>query len=79
VRRAQTPVQKPAARTTPKKKRVIPSKSKSKPVLPRVRATVAADSPDTMLLVGGFALFVLVLGDTIFLTLSARFLRGAGG
>ena len=58
---------------------MIASKSTQKPVLPRVRATVAADSPDTMLLVGGFALFVLVLGDTIFLTLSARFLREAGG
>ncbi len=79
VRRAQTPVQRPPARKTPKKKRVIASKPKQTRVLPRVRATVAADSPDTMLLVGGFALFVLVLGDTIFLTLSARFLREAGG
>ena len=65
-------------RKTPKKKRVIPSKP-TKPVLTGVRSTVAADSPDTLLLVGGFALFVLVLGDTIFLTLSARFLREAGG
>jgi hypothetical protein len=79
VRRARTPVQEPPATQTPKKKRVIPSKSTQKPVLSSVRATVAADSPDTMLLVGGFALFVLVLGDTIFLTLSARFLREAGG
>ena len=78
VRRARTPVQEPPATKTPKKKRVIPSKQTQKPVLTRVRATVA-DSPDTMLLVGGFALFVLVLGDTIFLTLSARFLREAGG
>ncbi len=79
MRRARTPVQKPQARKTPKKKRVIAPKSTQTPVLPRVQANVVADSPDTMLLVGGFALFVLVLGDTIFLTLSARFLREAGG
>jgi hypothetical protein len=31
-----------------------------------------------MLLIGGVALFVLVLGDTLFLAFSARYLRGAG-
>jgi hypothetical protein len=30
-----------------------------------------------MLLAGGLALFVLVLADTVFLTLSTRLLRGA--
>lgn len=37
-----------------------------------------ADSPDALLLIGGLALFVLVLCDTVFLTLSTRSLRGAG-
>jgi hypothetical protein len=32
-------------------------------------------SPDTMLLIGGLALFVLVLADTVFLTVSTRLLR----
>lgn len=32
-------------------------------------------SPDGMLLAGGLALFVLLLGETIFLALSVRFLR----
>jgi hypothetical protein len=41
------------------------------PPLVREKAT----SPDTMLLVGGIALFVLILADTVFLTLSARVLR----
>jgi hypothetical protein len=43
------------------------------------RATVSTDaaSPDTLLLVGGLALFVLVLGETVFLALSSRFLREA--
>ncbi len=43
------------------------------PSLAREEAT----SSDTMLLVGGLALFVLVLADTVFLTLSTRYLRGA--
>jgi hypothetical protein len=34
-----------------------------------------ATSPDTMLLAGGLALFVLVLADMVFLTLSTRVLR----
>jgi hypothetical protein len=34
-----------------------------------------ATSPDTMLLLGGLALFVLVLADMVFLTLSTRVLR----
>ena len=34
-----------------------------------------ATSPDTMLMVGGLALFVLVLADVVFLTMSTRVLR----
>jgi hypothetical protein len=34
-----------------------------------------ATSPDTMLLIGGLALFFLVLADMVFLTLSTRVLR----
>ncbi|HEX2306873.1 MAG TPA: hypothetical protein VHI14_00975 [Jatrophihabitantaceae bacterium] len=34
-----------------------------------------ATSPDTMLLLGGLALFFLVLADMVFLTLSTRVLR----
>jgi hypothetical protein len=41
------------------------------PTLSREEAT----SPDTMLLVGGLALFFLVLADMVFLTLSTRVLR----
>jgi hypothetical protein len=37
-----------------------------------------AHSPDALLLTGGLALFVLVLFDTVFLTLSTRFSRGWG-
>jgi hypothetical protein len=34
-----------------------------------------ATSPDTLLMVGGLALFFLVLADVVFLTLSTRVLR----
>jgi hypothetical protein len=34
-----------------------------------------ATSPDTLLMVGGLALFFLVLADMVFLTLSTRVLR----
>jgi hypothetical protein len=45
--------------------------------LPTARAEVATDSSsrDRMLLIGGLALVVLIVGDTVFLSLSARFLR----
>jgi hypothetical protein len=39
-----------------------------------VKAT-GASAPDSTLMIGGLALVVLVLGDTIFLALSARLLR----
>jgi hypothetical protein len=45
--------------------------------LPALGRPKVADSssPDTMLLIGGLALVVLVLGDTLFLALSARLFR----
>jgi hypothetical protein len=43
----------------------------SLPAAPRA----GPSSPDTRLLIGGLALVVLVLGDTMFLALSTRFLR----
>ena len=71
VRRPPARVQKPpVAKKTPKR-----STQPSRRALPRARAVAESASPDTMLLAGGLALFVLVLGDTVFLTLSARFLR----
>jgi hypothetical protein len=36
---------------------------------------VTDSSGDRMLLIGGLALVVLIIGDTVFLSLSARFLR----
>jgi hypothetical protein len=43
----------------------------------RIRQPAAPDSssPDRMLLIGGLALFLLVLSDTVFLALSSRALR----
>ena len=59
---------KPAVAAKPK-----PAPKKRVPRLPRA---VAKSSPsDSMLLVGGLALVVLVLGDTILLALSTRYLR----
>jgi hypothetical protein len=59
-------------------------KPKANPERPITKVAVAplpglsreeATSPDTMLLLGGLALFVLVLADMVFLTLSTRVLR----
>ena len=59
-------------------------KAKPKPKNDRVKVAAAATptltrdqatSPDTLLLVGGLALFFLVLADIVFLTLSTRVLR----
>jgi hypothetical protein len=44
------------------------------PALPRI-SREEATSPDTLLMVGGLALFFLVLADMVFLTLSTRVLR----
>jgi hypothetical protein len=56
-----------------------PQPKAKRTVLSSPQTTVSTDaaSPDTLLLVGGLALFVLVLGDTVFLALSSRFLREA--
>lgn len=69
----QSQTQKPKA----VKKKVRPRPGKK--ALPRVAPAAAShsSSPDTMLLIGGVALVILVLGDTVFLGFSARFLREA--
>jgi hypothetical protein len=90
---SQPPPAPPAAtrrQTRPQRRETVKAKPKAKVKAGRSRGTnkVAsralpslvreeATSPDTMLLAGGLALFVLVLADTIFLALSTRVLRGA--
>lgn len=66
MRKREKVKRKPARERTTKQ-----TASKALPGLVREQAS----SPDTMLMVGGLALFVLVLADTVFLTLSARYLR----
>jgi beta-lactamase regulating signal transducer with metallopeptidase domain len=64
-------VKKPVKPATANKKRTAPKKRVAS--LARV---VAKPSPsDSMLLIGGLALVVLVLGDTLLLALSTRYLR----
>jgi hypothetical protein len=55
------------------------SRPRVKQALPRVAPAAASQpsSPDNLLLIGGVALVILVLGDTIFLGFSVRFLREA--
>jgi hypothetical protein len=55
----------------------LESESRSQSIL-RIRAPAAGESssPDRLLLIGGLALFVLVLSDTVFLALSSRLVRG---
>jgi hypothetical protein len=69
VRKRETAKGKPAGERTTKQavRKALPSLSRKE-----------AGSPNTMLLIGGLALVVLVLCDTAFLTLSTRFLRDAG-
>ena len=69
VRKSETAKGKPAGERTTKQavRKALPSLGRKE-----------AGSPDTMLLIGGLALVVLVLCDTAFLTLSTRFLRDAG-
>jgi hypothetical protein len=77
VQRARVePPKKPTA-TKPQRARAPSKKAEVKWTLgARERLGAAVDSsPDGMLLAGGLALFVLLLGETIFLTLSVRFLR----
>jgi hypothetical protein len=59
---------KPKTKPEPK---VTKSAAPALPGLSREEAT----SPDTLLMLGGLALFFLVLADMVFLTLSARVLR----
>ncbi len=61
---------KPKAKPKPKNEGVQVAVGAT-PSLTRDQAT----SPDTLLLVGGLALFFLVLADMVFLTLSTRVLR----
>lgn len=78
-RETRTPRREPArTRTKPKPKpkpdadRTVKETARAAlPTLSREEAT----SPDTLLMVGGLALFVLVLADLVFLTLSTRVLR----
>ena len=69
MRKRGTAKEKPVRAKTTKQatRRALPSLSRTE-----------AGSTDTMLLIGGLALVVLVLLDTVFLTLSTRFLRSAG-
>jgi hypothetical protein len=51
-----------------------PARPKRTLPAPSARGTNSS-APDSTLMIGGLALVVLVLGDTIFLALSARLLR----
>jgi hypothetical protein len=55
----------------------LESQSPSESIL-TIRSPAAGESssPDRLLLIGGLALFVLVLSDTVFLALSSRLVRG---
>lgn len=67
------------AKVEPKVTRKAKAKAatRAKRTVPALGRPKVADSssPDTMLLIGGLALVVLVLGDTLFLALSGRLLR----
>ena len=69
MRKRETTKEKPVHERTAKQ-----AVTKSLPSLSRKEAS----PPDAVLLIGGLALVVLVLCDTVFLTLSSRYLRGAG-
>jgi hypothetical protein len=75
--RAQVEAPKRARATKPQRARTPSRKSAVKGTLGAGQRLGSAvdSSPDGMLLAGGLALFVLLLGETIFLTLSLRFLR----
>ena len=68
-RASARPNTRPKVGTKPKKERKVAVAAA--PTLLREKAT----SPDTLLMVGGLALFFLVLADIVFLTLSTRVLR----
>lgn len=78
----QTPASTPPARSARarvKNKKTVPARKQAvKRPVPRFPAASAeSSSPDSMLLIGGLALVILVLGDTLFLAFSSRFLRDA--
>ena len=62
-----------------KKKKTAPVQKQAvkRPVKRLAAAAAETSSPDSKLLIGGLALVILVLGDTIFLAVSSRFLRNA--
>jgi hypothetical protein len=75
--RRETPVQKPVKPKPNPKPRPTPNRP-IKEATPAALPTLSRDeatSPNTLLMVGGLALFVLVLADLVFLTLSTRVLR----
>ena len=76
--RSESRVQK-SERTKPKPKNTKPKPEQkvTQTAAPALRgiSREEATSPDTLLMVGGLALFFLVLADVVFLTLSTRVLR----
>jgi hypothetical protein len=75
---AEAPAKEPAPRELWEEYPLEPleSESRSQNIL-RIRPPAAGESssPDRLLLIGGLALFVLVLSDTVFLALSSRLVR----
>jgi hypothetical protein len=59
--------------------KATPRKQKPKPAPAKLRTIAAAaassSSTDSTLLIGGLALVILVVGDTLLLSVSARYLR----
>jgi hypothetical protein len=77
MRRARTRTTQPArAKKKTSTTQTRAARQAARKRVPKVQAAVAGSpSPDSTLLIGGLALVVLVLGDTILLALSSRFLR----
>ena len=76
VRRARRSTKRQSHVTKKEPSRARSAKQAVKKRVPRLPAAAAeSSSRDSTLLIGGLALVVLVLGDTIFLALSTRFLR----
>lgn len=72
--RREARVQRAKPKAQPKVSRAKTAKHAVRSALPGLTPEKVTE-PDTMLLVGGLALFVLVLADMVFLTLSTRMLR----
>jgi hypothetical protein len=62
---------------TPNRARTAKKSVKTRAASLPTAAAAGSSSPDSRLMIGGLALVILVLGDTIFLALSTRFLRGS--